>query len=59
MILEYSKPTSDNTIFLNDPADPDDLFLNNVKNENSIPLFKPIYMDTLFCVEGTHESWSQ
>jgi hypothetical protein len=43
---------------LNDPVDPDDLFLNNVKNENSIPLFKPIYMDTLFSVEGTHENWS-
>jgi hypothetical protein len=56
--LEYSKPTSDNEVFLNEQNDPDDLFLNDIRKSNSKPVFKPIYMDALFSVEGTHENWS-
>jgi hypothetical protein len=56
--LEYSKPTADNELFLNDPNDPDDLILNYLRNTNSIPVFKPMYMDTLFSIEGTNENWS-
>ena len=59
VILEYSKPTADNELFLNDPNDPDDLILNYLRNTNSIPVFKPMYMDTLFSVEGTNENWSK
>jgi hypothetical protein len=57
--LDYSKPTADSEVFLNDPNDPDDLFLNNFRYINSVPVFKPMYMDTLFSVEGTNENWSK
>ena len=56
--MDYSKPTADSEAFLNDPNDPDDLILNYLRNTNSIPVFKPMYMDTLFSVEGTNENWS-
>ena len=30
-----------------------------LKKKNPVPLFKPTYLDTLFSIEGSEESWSK